>query len=134
MLDIDSIQEVAEAEVQLRHPVTKAPLGAFVTLAGPEHPKRRAIAFERQRRVRAGLQKTGRIQLDDPEQSAEEDLAFLAACTLGWKGLAHGGAAIPYSETAAADLYSRPELAWLRAQVMEALNERENFIRGSSQP
>ena len=131
MLDIASITEAAEAEIPLPHPVTKVPLGASITVAGPEHPKRKAIVFDRQRRIRARMQKTGRLQLDDPEKSEEDDIALLAACTLGWNGLEEDGIAIAFSEAAAAALYARPELGWLRAQVMEAINDRENFIRGS---
>jgi hypothetical protein len=131
MLDIESVTESAEAVVEIKHPVTGAPTGATVTLAGPEHPKRKKIVFDRQRRLRAKFQKAGKLQFTDPEEEEQESIDYLAACTLGWSGIGASGKEIKFSEQAAAELYGKPEMAWLRAQIAEALEARENFIRSS---
>ena len=132
MLDINAITQTDSAEIQIVHPVTRAPLGASVTLAGPEHPLRKQIRFRLQRRVRAELARAGRAALPDPEEQDEENIQLLAQCTLGWKGIADEGVEIPFSEAAAAALYARPEMVWLRDQLVVALDERENFIKGSA--
>ena len=126
VLDISTITELGEAEVSIKHPTTGAPTGATVTLAGPEHPKRKQLIFSRTRKLRAKFQKTGKVQLDDPEDEETDGVAYLAACTLGWKGIAEKGVAVPYSMQAAIDLYTR--VGWLRTQVAAALDEKENFI------
>lgn len=131
ILDISTINELAEADVEIKHPVTGAPTGAMVTLAGPEHPKRKQLIFTRTRRLRAKFQKSGKVQLDDPEDEEADGVSYLAACTLGWIGIAEGGREIPFSTQAAADLYAR--VSWLKAQVAAALEERENFIAASAQ-
>lgn len=131
MFDINTVTESQSADIEITHPVTREPLGATITLAGPEHPKRKALRFQLQRRVRAQLAKSGRATQRDPEQDEEENIQLLAQCTLGWKGIADNGVEIPFSEAAAVDLYGRPEMGWLREQLVAALDERENFIRGS---
>lgn len=131
MLDIKTITEAQSAEIEIRHPITKALLGASVTLAGPEHPKRKSIRFSLQRRVRAQLAKN-RTPVRDPEEDDAENIKLLAECTLGWKGIADDGVEIPFSMEAAAELYGRPEMGWLRDQLVTALDDRENFIAGSA--
>ncbi len=127
LLDISTISELSEADVVIKHPVTGAPTGALVTLAGPEHPKRKQLLFTRTRKLRAKFQKAGKVQLDDPEDEEADGLSYLAACTLGWIGIGEDGKQIPFSTQAAADLYAR--VGWLKAQVAAALEEKENFIR-----
>lgn len=127
LLDIATIAELGEAEVEIKHPTTGAPTGATVTLAGPEHPKRKQLIFTRTRKLRAKFQKSGKVQLDDPEDEEVDGVAYLAACTLGWKKIGENGKEIPFTPQAAVDLYTR--IGWLRAQVSLALEEKENFIQ-----
>jgi len=129
-LDLSTIRELGEADVVIKHPVTGAPTGALVTLAGPEHPKRKQLIFTRTRKLRAKFQKSGKVQLDDPEDEEVDGVAYLAACTLGWAGFAENGKEIPFSTQAAVDLYTR--IGWLRAQISLALEEKENFIEVSA--
>ena len=129
-LDLSSIQELGEAEIIIKHPVTGAPTGAVVTLAGPEHPKRKQLIFSRARKLRAKFQKNGRLQLEDPEDEEAESVSYLAACTLSWSGISEGGKDVPFSTQAAENLYAR--IGWLRAQVAAALEEKENFIASSA--
>ena len=125
-LDLSTINELAEADVVIKHPVTGAPTGALVTLAGPEHPKRKQLIFTRTRKLRAKFQKSGKVQLDDPEDEEADGVSYLAACTLGWIGFSESGKEIPFSTQAAVDLYTR--IGWLRSQINQALEDKENFI------
>lgn len=129
MFDINSIQQQGSADIAIVHPITKTPTGAVIIVAGPEHPKRKAILFERQRRMRKLFQKKGQVDMStDPEDDEAERITDLAACTLGWRGFSADGKELAFSEKAAAELYAKPELSWLRDQVQEAINDRENFI------
>lgn len=132
MFDLSTIVEQQTAEVELLHPVTRIPLGAIILVAGPEHPKRKKLNFDVQRKLRAAFARKGKFEASDPEDDEAESIATLAALTLGWKGMARDGKELPYSPEAAQQLYADPNLAWLRIQVRQALDDRENFIGGSA--
>lgn len=128
MFDISSISDALDASISLKHPVTGAPLGATITLAGPEHPLRKAIDFGKQRKLRAAIQKSGKLELTDPADDELDAIEKLAACTLGWTGMTEGGVPVEFSKVAAAKLYSNEKMGWLRAQLLAAMEERERFI------
>ena len=129
--DLADYEDVSAADVTLKDPVTGAHTAMSITLAGPEHPQRRKLLYDRQRKMRAQLQKTGKVQLGDPAEDEEADTDMLVACTLGWQGLTLAGQALAYSTAAAEKLYTDPKRRWLRDQVKSALDEREAFIKRS---
>lgn len=122
--DLDAFEDVTSATVRIKDPTTGSPTAMLVTLAGPEHPDRKRMAFARQRRMRAELSKTGRVPVTPPEDDEADELDMLVACTLGWTG-----ASVEYSPAHARKLYSDPKKRWLREQVAGALQERELFTR-----
>ena len=124
VFDLTAFEDTTTADVRIKNPTTGAPTPMVVNLAGPEHPDRKRITFAKQRRLRAGLAKTGKLQVGDPEDDEAEELDLLVACTLGWQG-----APMQFSPKAARDLYSDPKRRWLRDQVQTALQERELFTR-----
>lgn len=128
MFDISAIKDALSAPIDIKHPVTGVPLGATVTLAGPEHPTRKAIDFAKQRKLRASIQKTGKLELSDPADDELDAIEKLASCTLGWSGITDGDAAIEFTPTAALKLYGTDGMGWLRAQLLAAMEERERFI------
>lgn len=130
-LDLATFETVQTAEVTLRNPETGAPTSARITLAGPEHPVHRRILLDKNRRMRASMMKTGRMQLDDPEDEEAAETDLLIACTLGWSGLSRGGEPVPYSEAEARKLYTDGTRRWLRDQVRTALGDAQSFIRRS---
>lgn len=131
---ISSIKDAQSAAIEIKDPETGAPLGAFVTLAGPEHPKRKALEFARQRKMRASLQKTGKVQLGDPSDDEQDGIDELAEITLGWDGfVGDDDLPIAFSKEAAQKLYADDNMGWLRAQLFTAKNERERFINSSAQ-
>lgn len=131
--EIGSITDALSAEVELKHPGTGAGLGAFFTLAGPEHPVRRRIAFDRARKMREQLQRLGRVELADPEEEADDAIERLVSSILGWRGLSRGGAALAFSVDAARALLDDPKNSWIRDQLQEALDKRNVFITTSAQ-
>ena len=123
-----AFEDVPTGELHVKNPLTGAPTGMVITLAGPEHPDRKRRLFARQRRMRAAVAKAGRMVASDPVDDAAEELDDLVANTLGWHT-----AAVPYSADAARALYSDPKRRWLCDQVRQALDERELFMRSSAQ-
>ncbi len=132
MFDLNSIKEADSADIEILHPITRAPTGAKVTLMGPEHPARKRVQFDLQRKLRTTLAKKGRFDVGDPEEEERQEIDRLAAFTLGWQGIGVDGKEIAFSKEAAADLYAKPEMAWLRRQLQAGLGDLENFIRNSA--
>lgn len=129
--DLDSFEDISSGDYVVKHPETNQPTAIVMTLAGPEHPNRKKIAFAHQRRLRKVLQQTGKLQLADPEEEEQDEVDMLVACTLGWTGISVGGKALAFSAEAARQIYSDPKRRWLRDQIKAALNEREHFIKRS---
>lgn len=133
MFKLSSIQDALTADIDLKHPVSGDPLGATLTLAGPEHPARKAFDHAKQRKQRAAFQKNGKIDLGDPAEDELNAIDMLVNATLGWSGFANdSGEAIAFTKDAAATLYSTEGHGWLRAQVLVAMGERDRFIKTSA--
>lgn len=132
MFDVNTIRDKDLVEVEVKNPKTGEGVGAFVTIAGPEHPDRKALEFARQRRVREEVQRNRRVPVGDPEEEAAEALDVLVACTFGWRGFGDKGVEIPFTKDAARALFSRPELAWLRGQLLLDLQRGDLFIETSA--
>lgn len=130
--DVSSYTDVHTGAVTIKNPETGAPTPLVIELAGPEHPTRKRDAFNKARRARQDMMKTGKVQLGDPEEEDAEVTEKLAEYTLGWTGLVIGGQPVQYSRQAALQLYGDPKLRWLRAQVKAALEETERFIKRSA--
>lgn len=134
MFKLGTITETNETEVELKHPTTGLGLGAFITIAGPEHPARKRRVFDHARRLRQAMERAGKVTLDDPEVSAEQTLSMLCDCTLGWRGLADkDGKELVFSKQATRELYLPPENAWIRRQVQEAFDDAARFIKSSAE-
>lgn len=131
-LDIDDFEDKESGTVTIKDPKTGAPTRLVMTLAGPEHPTRKRLAMNKQRRMRAALSKTGRLQLDSPEDDEAEQISTLVDCTLDWTGLVRSGEPVTYSKAEARKLFEDPKRRWLRDQVQAALDDREAFIARSA--
>ena len=124
--DFGDVEDLEEADLELIRPGETAPCGIVIRLAGPTHPKRRAWLLARSRKLRAVMEKAGKVKLPDPVEDEAEDVELLVTCTLGWRG-----AATAYSPDAARALYSNHRTAWVRDAVKTALEERERFTSRS---
>lgn len=124
-----AIRSLESAEIELRHPVDGAPLGAFFTLAGPTSQifRQARIDIARAQRDVAVPDIEASVELLD-EASTE----FLARIVLGWRGIKDDGAELPWSPEAARRLFNRPELRWMVNQLLAAAARTENFIEASA--
>lgn len=130
--NLKSIKQQASAEVQIKDPDGN-PTGVVFELAGPEHPERKRITFAQSRKAMSRYQKTGKLDLPDPEEADDQKRENLAAYTLGWKGyVGDDGQPVPFSKAAALALYTDPEMAWLVDQLETALGDKELFIKRSA--
>ena len=133
-MDLSTITENDTGTLQLKHPVDGAPLDTKITIAGPEHPKRKALELQLKRDARRRIQKAGKLVFDDPEEELEQETDFLVACTLAWENLAIAGKAVPFDIKAAREIYTTPKFAWIRRQVRKALDDAEVFTVSSPTP
>jgi len=127
MLDLSKIDVLDECVVELLHPIKGTPVGASVTLLGPDHPVRRKISTARQTKIRNELKRTGKIQFGDPETDLQDEIAELADCVIGWTGIAEEGNEVKYTKENAQRIFAN--VRWLREQVSAELNNKENFIK-----
>lgn len=129
MSSILSIKSVQSAQVEIKDE-NGAPTGVFFELAGPTHPRRKQITLSNQRRLQQQLQKTGKVQLDDPIEQESQQKENLAEFTLGWTGLTDDtGAEISFGKAKALEIYENDDYAWIVDQLQLALNEKERFMQ-----
>lgn len=105
------------------------PTGVIFTLAGPNHPIRKAAQMAANRKLIASARKTGRVELPDPEDSEAQRVKDLTAFTLGWRGYADESGEVAFTPEAASALYGDPELLWLSNQIDTALGEQDRFTK-----
>lgn len=130
-LDLSSISELQSAEVELLHPVTKAPTGAFVTLAGPEHPARKKVQLATQRKLQARMWKSNFKQppISDPDEVLEQQTELLAASVLGLRSVIVNGTELSFTPENVRLLLGAK---WVREQLLAALDETERFFKDSA--
>jgi hypothetical protein len=133
MTNLRSIKLATSAKIEIKDPADGAPLGVLIEIAGPEHPERKRIAFATSRKALKRYEKTGRIEMPDPEEAEATKHENLAAYTLGWEGYADdAGKPVAFSKEAALALYRDPEMGWLVEQLESAIGEKDLFIRRSA--
>ena len=134
LVDLSTLDTTAAAdkgcEIELLHPVTKAPLGAFISIVGKDstafsqHVRRNAN--ERLRKQGANHRRAKADETPTVEKIEDEAISLLAACTTGWRGIVFEGNEMPYSTDNAKKLYS--SLKYIREQVDEAIGDIELFL------
>lgn len=132
-MNLRSITLAASATVPILDPVDGTLTGVTFEIAGPEHPERKRIAFAQSRKALKRYEKTGRIEMPDPEEAEALKHENLSAYTLGWSGYVDDdGKPVPFSKEAARALYADPAMGWIVEQLEAALGDRERFIRRSA--
>lgn len=129
--NLRSIEQATSAEVAIKQP-DGTPTGVVIEIAGPEHPERKRIKWALERKALSRYQKTGKVEMPDPEEAEASKHENLATYTLGWKGYSVDGVDVPFSKSAALDLYRDPKMAWLVDQIEAALGDKELFIKRSA--
>lgn len=128
-MDLKSLQQADEADVEIVHPVTGKKLGIAITVYGIDSPIARAaqnkLTNKRLARGARGLR--GKVTAEEIDA---ETLEYLASLTKRWKGVEDGGHVVAFSMEAAVDIYQR--FPWLRKQIDEAVGDRELFFPTSA--
>jgi hypothetical protein len=128
--DLSTLEDITEAEVQLKRDGQLLPM--WVTLAGPEHAKRKAFVFAKQRKMRQQLSRTGKIEVQDPTEDEVDEVELLAACVLSWRGVLWEGRPVECTKTNVMARLSDPKRAWFRRSVKAAFDDNEAFIAASA--
>lgn len=132
-LGIGNICDVTTAEIEILNPQTQEGTGLFLTLAGPEHPLRKAAVAAAIREARSSVARrmssAGRVMphFKDPEEEEQEGRQELVAATLGWRSTKV--ALPPFTKEGIAALYADPSRQWLVRQVQARINEQTLFIK-----
>ena len=139
-LDLASLDTVAAcdkgAEIELRHPVSNAPLGIFVSILGRDSTVfKNHIHQSVNARIRreAMARKRGRdVEILTVEENEQEGIQALILCTTGWrtgeeKHITFNGAKLAFNPENAKTIYTA--LTWLKKQVDEGVADLENFMK-----
>jgi hypothetical protein len=135
-LDLATLDTVAAcdagAEIELRHPVTKAPLGIYISGKGKDSAAWRA---EVHKSVNARIKRRGAVST--PEEAEVSNIMSLVAVTISWRSKNDDGKT--YRNTITFEkkeldctpenaklLYTR--LIWMRDQFDEGLADLANFL------
>jgi len=130
--DIDDFEDLEIGVFTLVNPQTSEPTSSTITLASKEHPARKKIDLQKTRKLRSAFLRSGGKGLNtDPLDDIEEETDYLVGVTLGWN-LTKGGKSLEFTAQAARELYIDPKKQWIRAQVLDALNKNEVFIKASA--
>lgn len=118
-------------ELQLRHPVSGAPLPLWITIVGTDSDVYQE-ALRAQQRKRMALLKRGRRHQLTPEDLEEDSLDLLAAASRSWRSemKLDGQDFPPFSPAAVKQLYKR--FKWSREQVDQAMGDRADFLPRSA--
>jgi hypothetical protein len=105
---------------------------AYIDLISADSEVGRQFDREAQQAITQKMLRGARGALGADRQ--EQDVRKIAALTKGWCLIDHDGNVmdVPFSEAAAIELYSEPEMAWIFRQASVAAHEVANFIRRSS--
>ena len=138
--DLASIDTVAACnggfEVELKHPVTQAPLGIFWKVVGSEsdafkeHIKENINARIRQE---ASAKKRGKeLPVRTIEEIESDGIDLLLVCSLGWRStdsatIPFEGQQLEFNIPNARKVLTR--LPWVKAQIDEAIGDLENFMK-----
>jgi hypothetical protein len=142
-IDFDTLDTAAACEkpyeFELVHPQTKAPLGVFVSVVGPESAAfknkiRRQINQERRKAFEAQRKGKG-VEPSTIEEDEAETVNLVAELVKGWRTVKDGksepviywkGDKLPFS----AESVSRwlTHFPWVREQINEASGDLGNFL------
>lgn len=134
VFDLSSLDTVkacnAGAEIELLHPVTKRPLGMFISILGKDSDAFNSyVEHSTDEDFRKAFQAQRKNKTPEPKYLAErkaESVALMVACTTGFRNVVFNGP-VTFSEANATKLYT--ELPWVKEQVDAAIVDYENFIK-----
>ncbi len=113
-------------EIELRHPVTDAALGAYITVLGIESEIARDLRDAQTRKAQQTMQRAGRMVFDSPQALKDRRIDICVACTKSWRNMTYKGADLPFSVPNARMLYG--QFGWMLNQVDIAIADIGNFL------
>lgn len=133
-IDLGSLDLTAASnkgfELELAHPVSRKPLGVFITVLGKDSSAFRDHTREKvNERLRRNFeaQRKGKDQpIPTIDQSEKEAAELLAAVTVSWRNVTVNGEALECTSANAKRLYL--DHHWIREQVDEAVADLGNFM------
>lgn len=136
IIDLDDLDLAAACdrgyELELTHPVSKKPLGVFISIVGKESETFKGyIRKETNDKLAkdALRSKNGQEpELETMEMVDERGIALLATCTTGWRNVKYKGKDLSYSRENVIKLYTN--LSWVKIQVDRAIGNLANFMKG----
>lgn len=143
-LDLSTLDTTAACdkgtEIELLHPITKAPLGIFWMILGKDskvfQDHVRQQIDEDMRRAAMSKKRGKDPEIMSTAKREARGIALLAACSKGWRTVADGvekdtimfeGKELEFSESNAYKILEK--LTWLRDQIDEAIADLENFMK-----
>lgn len=112
-------------EFELIHPVTKAPLGQFITIYGRDSDTYQDLQHDRFNETMRARMANGEGKIKTSQEIDAQELELLVACTKGFRNVNFSGE-LSFTHANAIKLYS---VAWVRQQVNTAINDIGNFIK-----
>lgn len=131
LASLDTVKACNEgAEIELTHPVTKRPLGMFISIVGKDSDAfQEYVAQSSDDDKRRGFEAQRKNKTPQPKYFAQQKadaIALLVACTTGFRNVNFNGP-LDFNEANATKLYT--SLPWVREQVDAAIVDYENFIK-----
>ena len=114
-------------EFEIRHPITDARTGIFITVLGLESEAAREIREAQTVKAQRAMQRAGRMVFDSPQAMKDQRIDLCVACTKGWRNMKYKGAELPFTPANARKLYS--EIGEILKQVDAAIADQANFFK-----
>lgn len=128
-------------EIELLHPVTKEPVGIFISVVGRHSEvyakQRRKIELEQIEATKKLKDKDKLASMLDSEETKRRGVNLLAACVTGWrvvgddgkesKTLHFDGQEHPFTTAAAVSVLSSRKWSWVYDQIDRAVHDDALF-------
>jgi len=119
--------------VELKHPITNAPLGIFISVLGKDsdtfREHLRTTVNEKSRKAAMAARRGKEVEPETLEQAEAQGVDLLIVCTVGWENVTFEGEDLEFNVPNARRVYSK--LRWIRGQVDNAVDDLELFMNRS---
>jgi hypothetical protein len=140
-IDLDAILPQDETVKEILKPGGIEGTGWKITLAGPAHPKTQAWVTEnarrnlrRQAQIEAATINGRKFKPEDRDvaDSRRENVEWVVSRIVDWTPVKIGGQTYAFSDAAAVELLTRPELGFAFNQIVEWIGDERVFTKGSA--
>ena len=140
-VDISGFMPAETIKYEVRKSGSVEGIGWFIELGGPSHPKALAWSeaatrrsLRRQAAQEAQQLNNRKVKPDerDPDDVRRENVEFVVSRIVTWSPLVLNGTRYEFSDKAAVELLSKPEMGWVLLQILEVLGDERSFTKGSA--